>query len=59
MPLKKIGAEQVVIAGLIEPTHNERFISVLNTYYHNLRVVKDELNELPLAAEEWINVLNQ
>lgn len=38
---------------LIEPTHNERFIILLNLHYPSWREARIELNELPLGAEKW------
>lgn len=38
---------------LIEPTHNDRFIALLETHYPSWREARAELNELPLAAEVW------
>lgn len=38
---------------LIEPTHNDRFISLLTEHFPTWREARAELNELPLAAEEW------
>lgn len=38
---------------LIEPTHNDRFISLLSHHFPTWREARAELNELPLAAEEW------
>lgn len=38
---------------MVEPTHNERFISLLERYYPTWREARAELNELPLAAEKW------
>ncbi len=38
---------------LIEPTHSDRFISILTDHYPSWREARAELNELPLAAEEW------
>lgn len=38
---------------LIEPTHSERFISLLNKHYPSWREARSELNALPLAAEKW------
>lgn len=38
---------------LIEPTHSDRFVSILTDYYPSWREARAELNELPLAAEEW------
>lgn len=38
---------------LIEPTHSERFVSILTEYYPSWREARAELNELPLGAEVW------
>lgn len=38
---------------LIEPTHNENFIAILQQHYPSWREARAELNELPLAAEVW------
>ncbi|RMO83227.1 hypothetical protein ALQ33_01601 [Pseudomonas syringae pv. philadelphi] len=38
---------------LLEPTHNERFISILEAHYPTWREARAELNELPLTAEVW------
>ncbi|WP_448031572.1 M48 family metallopeptidase [Bradyrhizobium liaoningense] len=38
---------------LIEPTHSDRFISILEKHYPSWREARAELNELPLAAEAW------
>ncbi|MDZ7815510.1 MAG: SprT family zinc-dependent metalloprotease [Planctomycetota bacterium] len=49
-------AEYVVVhemIHLIEPTHSDRFVSILTDYYPSWREARAELNELPLAAEEW------
>ena len=41
------------MAHLIEPTHNERFIVLLDRHYPVWREARDELNALPLKAETW------
>lgn len=41
------------MAHLIESTHNERFVAILDEYYPRWREARDELNALPLAAEDW------
>lgn len=41
------------LAHLLEPTHNERFIALLQKHHPNWQKVRAELNELPLAAEVW------
>lgn len=38
---------------LIEPSHCERFIALLNRHYPTWREARTELNELPVAAEVW------
>lgn len=38
---------------LIEPSHSERFVSLLGRHYPSWREARAELNELPLSAEIW------
>lgn len=38
---------------LLEPTHNDRFVSLITEFYPSWKEARMELNELPLAAEEW------
>lgn len=38
---------------LIEPTHSERFVALLEQHYPTWQEARMELNELPLAAESW------
>jgi predicted metal-dependent hydrolase len=38
---------------LIEPTHSERFVALLDQHYAYWREARAELNELPLGAEVW------
>lgn len=38
---------------LLEPTHNDRFIALLDEHYPTWREARAELNALPLGAEEW------
>ena len=38
---------------LVEPTHSDRFISLLTENFPAWREARAELNELPLAAVEW------
>jgi predicted metal-dependent hydrolase len=48
--------EYVVVHEMLhlkEPTHNERFVSMLAHYYPNWREARAELNELSLSAETW------
>lgn len=41
------------MAHLIEPTHGDQFIAILEENYPSWREARAELNELPLAAERW------
>jgi predicted metal-dependent hydrolase len=41
------------MAHLLEPKHSERFVAILDKHYPTWREARVELNELPLAAEEW------
>jgi hypothetical protein len=41
------------MAHLIEPTHGDRFIAILEEHYPTWREARAELNELPLTAEVW------
>jgi predicted metal-dependent hydrolase len=34
---------------LIEPTHNDRFLTILGAYYPHWREARTELNALPLT----------
>jgi len=38
---------------LVDPTHSQLFISLLNKHYPAWREARAELNELPLRAESW------
>jgi predicted metal-dependent hydrolase len=38
---------------LIEPTHSDRFVTLLSSHYPAWREARAELNELPLGAEVW------
>lgn len=41
------------MAHLIEPTHSERFVAILEKHYPTWRDARAELNQLPLTAEVW------
>jgi predicted metal-dependent hydrolase len=48
--------EYVVVhemAHLIEPSHNTRFIAIMDKHYPSWREARAELNALPLSAEKW------
>ena len=38
---------------LLEPTHSERFVELMNKHYPTWREARADLNELPLAAASW------
>lgn len=38
---------------LLQPTHSERFVAILQEHYPSWREARSELNELPLSAEVW------
>jgi predicted metal-dependent hydrolase len=38
---------------LVEPSHSERFLALLDKHYPAWREARMELNELPLGAERW------
>jgi predicted metal-dependent hydrolase len=43
------------LAHLLEPTHSDRFVAILDHHYPIWREARTELNELPLSAEIWID----
>lgn len=48
--------EYVVVhemAHLLEPSHNERFLAVLDVHWPQWRESRSELNALPLGCESW------
>lgn len=48
--------EYVVVHELLHlkvPTHSERFVTLLDRHYPSWREARQELNELPLAADTW------
>jgi predicted metal-dependent hydrolase len=38
---------------LVEPTHSDRFVMLLDQHFPTWREAREELNDLPLAAESW------
>lgn len=38
---------------ILEPTHNSRFIAMMDRVMPNWRVLRNRLNELPVGHEEW------
>jgi predicted metal-dependent hydrolase len=48
--------EYVIVHEMVhlkEPTHSERFMTILGRHYPSWREARAELNELPLGAELW------
>jgi len=41
------------MAHLLEPTHNDRFISLMDQFMPKWRFYKDQLNRLPVRHEDW------
>jgi hypothetical protein len=41
------------LAHLLEPTHNQRFVALMNQFMPKWRFYKDELNQLPVRHEAW------
>jgi len=41
------------MAHLIEPTHNDRFISLMDSFLPNWPVLREKLNRLPVKHEDW------
>ncbi len=41
------------MAHLLEPTHSDRFVALLDNHFPTWRESRAELNELPLTAEVW------
>lgn len=42
------------MAHLLEPTHNARFIALMDRLMPNSRMRRDQLNQLPVRHEEWM-----
>ena len=38
---------------LLEPTHNQKFVSLMDKFMPQWRQHRDELNRIPLAHQEW------
>ncbi len=38
---------------LLEPTHNSRFIAMMDKFMPNWRLRREQLNQLPVRHEEW------
>lgn len=39
---------------LIEPTHNARFVALMDGAMPQWRVVREQLNRLPVRHDEWV-----
>ena len=42
------------LAHLIEPTHNPRFVAILDHFMPKWRFYREQLNRLPVSHEEWM-----
>lgn len=42
------------MAHLLEPTHNDRFVGIMDLFLPQWRAYRDELNRLPVRHEEWV-----
>ena len=38
---------------LLEPTHNSRFIAMMDKFMPNWRLRREQLNQLPVRHEKW------
>lgn len=41
------------LAHLLEPTHNERFVVLMDRFFPHWRTVRQVLNQLPVGHEHW------
>jgi predicted metal-dependent hydrolase len=41
------------MAHLVEPTHNERFLALMDRFMPKWQSVRQELNRLPVRHEDW------
>ncbi len=41
------------LAHLLEPTHSERFVGIMDQFMPSWRLRRDQLNQLPVRHEEW------
>jgi hypothetical protein len=41
------------MAHLLEPSHNARFVALLDRYLLNWKLLRDELNRWPLGHVTW------
>jgi predicted metal-dependent hydrolase len=39
---------------LLEPTHNARFVALMDRFMPKWRYYQDELNRLPVRHEDWV-----
>lgn len=42
------------LAHLLEPTHNSRFVALMDQFMPKWRFYKDQLNKLPVRHEDWV-----
>jgi predicted metal-dependent hydrolase len=41
------------LAHFIAPSHNARFVSLMDQYLPHWRLLKEQLNRLPVRHEQW------
>ncbi|WP_249399815.1 M48 metallopeptidase family protein [Corynebacterium qintianiae] len=46
------------LAHLLERSHNEKFVAIMDRYLPDWTARRDELNKAPLAAEDWGDLEN-
>ncbi len=42
------------MAHILEPTHNARFVALIDQFMPNWRLRRDQLNQLPVRHEKWL-----
>ena len=42
------------LAHILEPTHNARFIALMDQYIPRWKFYREQLNRLPVSHEDWI-----
>ena len=51
--LRNVNRPGFELTHLLEPTHNSRFIALMDQFMPEWRFYKDELNRLPVRHEDW------
>ena len=42
------------MAHLLEPTHNGRFVALMDQFMPKWKFYKEQLNRLPVRHEDWV-----